>query len=57
MRTVPRIMCHGYTPRDRTRTDEASEEEPSFLNEESSVDTELLTDGGDEDTDEVDEEA
>ncbi|WP_299234106.1 hypothetical protein [Natronomonas sp.] len=50
-------MCHGYTPRDRTRTDEASEEDPSFLNEESSVDTELLTDGGDEDTDEVDEEA
>lgn len=50
-------MCHGYTPRDRTRTDEPSEEDPSFLNEESSVDTELLTDGGDEDTDEVDEDA
>jgi hypothetical protein len=56
-------MCHSWMLRDRIYQelrDRASEEtqdqmggqktdeRPSFLNEESSVDTELLTDGGDE---------
>jgi hypothetical protein len=47
-------MCHGYHPEwdsaRKTAYDEGAEEEtPSFLVEESSTETELLTDGGDED--------
>lgn len=45
------IMCRSHIPRDRT--EEESEERPSFLNEDSSVDTELLTDGGDEEEEEA----
>jgi hypothetical protein len=49
-------MCHGYHPEwdSARKTDYSDEEEdsPSFLAEESSTDTELLTDGGDEDEDE-----
>lgn len=45
-------MCHGYEPNDwRTEleeTDEEGPEEPSFLNEESDTEVELVTDGGDE---------
>ena len=44
-------MCHGYTPRDRAESDE-SDEKPAFLNDEAAGDTELLTDGGDDDEDE-----
>jgi hypothetical protein len=49
-------MCHGYMPRDRSeesydRTEENSDEEPSFLDVDSDVDTEILTDGGDEEED------
>lgn len=43
-------MCHGYHPEwdaARDATDE-EDEQPSFLTEESSTETELLTDGGDE---------
>ncbi|MES3516463.1 MAG: hypothetical protein PPP58_02245 [Natronomonas sp.] len=46
-------MCRRWTQRDRTedeqlKTDEQTEEDerPSFLNEERSADTELVTDGG-----------
>jgi len=47
-------MCHGYHPewdsaRRTAHGDEEDGEEPSFLAEESSTETELLTDGGDED--------
>lgn len=57
-------MCHNWMLRDRIyeelrdrgkkeereRPDkEQTDERPSFLNEESSVDTELLTDGGEGD--------
>jgi len=41
-------MCRSRDARDRTG-DEQTDDSPSFLNEESSTDTELLTDGGDED--------
>jgi len=43
-------MCHGYEPNDwRAELEtEDDEEEPSFLNEESDTDVELVTDGGDE---------
>ena len=46
-------MCHEYTARvwDREREDEDGESEdgmPKYLNEESSGDVEVLTDGGDE---------
>ncbi|MFW6382754.1 MAG: hypothetical protein ACOCZD_01810 [Haloferacaceae archaeon] len=41
-------MCHGFSYRDES-TDEIEQEEPEFLNEESSAETELVTDGGDED--------
>ena len=47
-------MCHGYHPeweRARTEYQEESDGTPSFLAEESSTETELLTDGGDEDED------
>jgi hypothetical protein len=45
-------MCHGYHPewntaRDTTTDDETEDETPPFLAEESSTETELLTDGGD----------
>ncbi|MFQ3284255.1 MAG: hypothetical protein ACI9TI_001612 [Natronomonas sp.] len=40
-------MCHHHMPRDRSET-ERTEETPSFLNEETSAETELLTDGGDD---------
>jgi hypothetical protein len=39
-------MCHGYIPRDRSEEEQTAE--PSFLNEESSTETELVTDGGDD---------
>jgi hypothetical protein len=46
-------MCHhGYEPSDwRTEVEEAEEEpeDPSFLNEETDTEVELLTDGGDDD--------
>lgn len=42
-------MCHGYVPRDRSEDEQSAEDsDPAFLNEESNVDTELVTDGGDE---------
>ena len=43
-------MCHGFDMRDRREfeREDAEEEEPSFVNEEASVETEVLTDGGDE---------
>jgi len=45
-------MCHSYDARRWTRTDEedpeASETEPSFLEEEPAEDVELLTDGGED---------
>jgi len=44
-------MCHGFDMRDRRefeREDAEEDEEPSFVNEEASVETEVLTDGGDE---------
>ena len=44
------IMCHGFDIRDRREFErEESDDEPSFANEEASVETEVLTDGGDED--------
>jgi hypothetical protein len=51
-------MCHGYHPewdsaRKTAYDDEGDEETPSFLAEDSSTDTELLTDGGDEDEEEA----
>jgi hypothetical protein len=48
-------MCHGYTPRDWSsevaeEVEEDSEtDDPSFLEDEPAEDTELLTDGGDDD--------
>jgi hypothetical protein len=52
-RTIIRAMCHhGYEPSDwRTEVEEAEEEpeDPSFLNEETDTEVELLTDGGDDD--------
>ncbi len=44
-------MCHGFSYRDDS-IEEQTESEPEFLNEESSAETELVTDGGDEDEDE-----
>ncbi len=42
-------MCHGYVPRDRSEDEQSAEDsDPAFLNEKSNVDTELVTDGGDE---------
>lgn len=44
-------MCHGFDIRDRreVETEEEDEaDEPSFLNEEATVESEILTDGGDE---------
>ena len=42
-------MCHGYVPRDRSEDEQSAEDsDPAFLKEESNVDTELVTDGGDE---------
>jgi hypothetical protein len=40
-------MCHHYTSRDSAER-EHTDEEPSFLNEDATAETELLTDGGDE---------
>ena len=50
-------MCHGYHPewdsaRNTDYSDDEEEDSPSFLAEESWTDTELLTDGGDEDDEE-----
>ena len=39
-------MCHGFTPRDEDT--EETIEQPEFLNEESDTETELVTDGGDD---------
>jgi hypothetical protein len=44
-------MCHGWEFRNRDEKAQ-TDEQPSFLNEESSTDTELLTDGGDENDEE-----
>lgn len=41
-------MCHGFSYREE-HTEQQSESEPEFLNEENSAETELVTDGGDED--------
>jgi hypothetical protein len=45
-------MCHhGYEPEDwraEIETEADDEEEPSFLNEETEAEVELLTDGGDD---------
>ena len=42
-------MCHGFDIRDRREFErEESDDEPSFVNEEASVETEVLTDGGDD---------
>jgi len=38
-------MCHGFTPREE---DTEQIEQPEFLNEESDTETELVTDGGDD---------
>jgi hypothetical protein len=50
-------MCHGYFPHDHDELAEdnsgpdelEAESDPSFLNDEASVESELLTDGGNED--------
>ncbi|MFT4884930.1 MAG: hypothetical protein ACI8U4_002448 [Natronomonas sp.] len=47
-------MCHGFDIRDRREFEAETEEdeevdEPSFINEEATVESEILTDGGDED--------
>lgn len=42
-------MCYHYRSYDNA-AEEDSDETPSFLNEKASADTELLTDGGDDDT-------
>ena len=50
-------MCHGYFPHDHDELAEdndgpdelEAENDPSFLNDEASVESELLTDGGNED--------
>jgi hypothetical protein len=39
-------MCHEFP--DQEKNIEEETEEPEFLNEESSAETELVTDGGDE---------
>ncbi|MFW6435461.1 MAG: hypothetical protein ACOCY1_03685 [Halovenus sp.] len=39
-------MCHGFTPRDEDTEERI--EQPEFLNEESDTETELVTDGGDD---------
>lgn len=44
-------MCHGFDGHNWSRESEESEEsadDPSFLNEGSTDDVEVLTDGGDE---------
>jgi hypothetical protein len=47
-------MCHhSFDARDRREVETAQEEaeeddEPSFINEEATVESEILTDGGDE---------
>lgn len=41
-------MCHGFSYREDS-IEEEIESEPDFLNEQSSTETELVTDGGDED--------
>ncbi|WP_254838165.1 hypothetical protein [Natronomonas marina] len=50
-------MCHGFDLRDRREfeREESEDEEPSFVNEEASVETEVLTDGGDEEQEAPDE--
>jgi hypothetical protein len=47
-------MCHGHVPRDWSEDEQTSadDSDPAFLNEESSVESELVTDGGDEEDDE-----
>lgn len=50
---IRRTMCHGIDPAERyeertAETDGKAEETPSFLNDDSEADVELLTDGGDE---------
>jgi hypothetical protein len=42
-------MCHGHSYRADDSDETETEYEPEFLNEESSADAELVTDGGDED--------
>jgi hypothetical protein len=50
-------MCHGYFPHDHDELAEdnsgpdelEAESDPSFLDDEASVESELLTDGGNED--------
>ena len=44
-------MCHGFSYRDE-RIEEQAESDPDFLNEEGSAETELVTDGGDEEDEE-----
>ncbi|MEF8822254.1 MAG: hypothetical protein V5A52_08240 [Halovenus sp.] len=41
-------MCHGFTPRDEETEHTEEIEQPEFLNEESETETELVTDGGDD---------
>ena len=43
-------MCHGFDIRDRREfeREESDDERPSFANKEASVETEVLTDGGDD---------
>ena len=48
---LPRTMCHGFSYREDS-IEEETESEPDFLNEETSAETELVTDGGDEDDEE-----
>lgn len=49
---LSRTMCHhNYEPsdwREAVEEEHEADEEESFLNEESDVDVELVTDGGDE---------
>ena len=47
-------MCHGFDMRDRSEfeREESEDDEPSFVNDEASVETEVLTDGGDDETQE-----
>jgi len=40
-------MCHGFSYREDS-IEEEMESDPEFLNDESSAETELVTDGGDE---------
>jgi hypothetical protein len=42
-------MCHGFSYRADAGEETEEEYEPEFLNEEASVDTEIVTDGGEED--------